>query len=53
MLLAWPRIPGGKSYYINGWVGKNVCVWGGDGSIKMGVREMRTCLQTGGAGTSP
>ena len=34
MLFAWPRIPGGKSYYVNGWVGKN---GGGGVSIKMGV----------------
>ena len=28
MLLAWPGIPGGKSYFINGWVGKD---GGGEG----------------------
>ena len=33
MLLAWPGIPGGKSYFINAWVGKNGR--GGGGSIKM------------------
>ena len=32
MLLAWPGVPGGKSYFINGWVGKNRGV-----SIKMGT----------------
>ena len=31
MLLAWPRIPGGKSYYVNGWVGKNGGGGGGGG----------------------
>ena len=36
ILLAWPGIPGGESYFINGWVGKNGEGGGG----------VRTCLQT-------
>ena len=43
MLLAWPGVLGRKSYFINGWVGKNE---GGGVSIKMGGGEgVRTCLQ--------
>ena len=35
MLLAWPGVLGRKSYFINGWVGKNE---GGGGGVakKMG-----------------
>ena len=38
MLLAWPWIPGGKPYFINGWVGKN-----GGGSRKNGGGWEHVC----------
>ena len=31
MLLAWPGVLGRKSYFINGWVGKNEGGGGGGG----------------------
>ena len=42
MLLAWPWIHGGKSYFINGWVGKN-----GEGGTKNGGWEhvCRLCFR--------
>ena len=35
MLLAWPGVLGRKSYFINGWVGKNEGGGGGGGGENM------------------